>query len=102
MSLKPPSGTWVVAHKIRRTGPRKSAAASTPHVFIDRSLGAHGVPRLLRQAGIQLTTMAEHYGEQAGQRVADVDWIAETARLGWLAFNKDAAIRRNQAEADAS
>jgi hypothetical protein len=56
---------------------------------------------LLRAAGIELTTMAEHYGEQAGQRVADVDWIAETAQRGWLAFNKDAAIRRNQAEANA-
>jgi hypothetical protein len=51
---------------------------------------------LLRDAGIELTTMAEHYGEQAGQKVADVDWIAATAQRGWLVFNKDAAIRRTQ------
>lgn len=42
--------------------------------------------------------MAEHYGEQAGQRLADEDWIADTARLGWIAFHKDDRIRRNVAK----
>jgi hypothetical protein len=45
--------------------------------------------------------MAEHYGEQQGQGLGDQDWIAETARLDWIAFHKDDAIRRNEAEKDA-
>jgi len=42
--------------------------------------------------------MAEHYGEQQAQSLDDQAWIAETARLGWIAFHKDDAIRRNEAE----
>lgn len=69
-----------------------------PHVFIDRSLGAVLVPSLLRAAGVQLTTMREHYGEALGQMTADPDWIAITAQNGWIGFHKDAAIRRNEPE----
>ena len=72
-----------------------------PYVFVDRSLGAHIVPGLLRAAGVVLTTMAEHYGEHPGQRLTDENWIAETARLGWLGFHKDDHIRRNLAEKQA-
>jgi len=45
--------------------------------------------------------MAEHYGEQQAQSLDDQAWIAETARLGWIAFHKDDAIRRNEAEKNA-
>jgi hypothetical protein len=69
-----------------------------PHVFIDRSLGRIAVPRLLREAGIQLTTLAEHYGIPQDESVADVTWLADTARLGWAAFMKDERIRRRPAE----
>jgi hypothetical protein len=69
-----------------------------PHVFVDRSLGALQVPRLLRAAGIELTTMREHYGEDVGQRVDDVDWLIEIADRDWIGFCKDAAIKRNEAE----
>jgi hypothetical protein len=72
--------------------------ASIPHVFVDRSLGAVQLPNLLRAAGIQLTTMREHYGETLGQMTADPDWIALTAERGWIGFHKDAAIRRNVLE----
>lgn len=67
-------------------------------MFVDRSLGALRVPRLLRAAGIELTTMAEHYGEKLGQQTADTDWIHEIASRNWIAFHKDDAIRRNEAE----
>jgi PIN like domain len=42
--------------------------------------------------------MREHYGEAQAQRVSDVEWIALTAQRGWIAFHKDAEIRRNEVE----
>lgn len=69
-----------------------------PHVFVDRSLGATQVPRLLRNAGIKLTTMREHYGEHVAQTVDDIDWIIEIADRQWIGFCKDSAIKRNEAE----
>jgi PIN like domain len=53
---------------------------------------------LLHAAGIELTTMREHYGEQIGQGVDDPDWITLTTERGWIGFHKDAAIRHNEAE----
>lgn len=53
---------------------------------------------MLRAAGVQLTTMREHYGEALGQMTADPDWIALAAKEGWIGFHKDAAIRRNEPE----
>jgi PIN like domain len=50
---------------------------------------------------VELTTMAEHYGEARAQGLADVEWIAETSRLGWIAFHEDPSIRRNTAERQA-
>lgn len=78
--------------------PPDPLAAQLPHVFIDRSLGAIQLPKLLRAAGIALTTMREHYGETAAQSVSDNEWIALTAERGWIAFHKDDNIRRNEAE----
>ena len=69
-----------------------------PHVFVDRSLGAMQVPRILRASGIALTTMREHYGEELAQLTADPDWIRLVAERGWIGFHKDAAIRRNDLE----
>ncbi|ORA40576.1 MULTISPECIES: PIN-like domain-containing protein [Mycobacterium avium complex (MAC)] len=76
--------------------PPDPLAAQLPHVFIDRSLGAIQLPKLLRAAGIALTTMREHYGETRAQTVADNEWIALTAQRGWIAFHKDDNIRRNE------
>ena len=75
--------------------------ADLPHVFVDRSLGAVQLPALLRDAGMQLTTMREHYSEQLSQLTADPDWIALVAERGWTGFHKDAAIHRNDLERDA-
>jgi hypothetical protein len=57
-----------------------------PTVFVDRSLGRVQVPELLRAAGVELVTLAEHYGMPADERVADATWIAESAQRGWIAF----------------
>jgi hypothetical protein len=69
-----------------------------PHIFLDRSLGAVQVPALLRQAGLTLTTLREHYGQPQDQGVSDEEWIKLTAKHGWISFHKDAAIRRNLVE----
>lgn len=80
------------------SAPSPGSAASLPHVFVDRSLGAVQLPRILRSAGVNLTTMRDHYGEALGQMTDDPDWIALTAERGWIGFHKDSAIRRNEPE----
>lgn len=42
--------------------------------------------------------MREHYGEDVGQRVDDVEWLIEIVEQGWVGFCKDSAIKRNEAE----
>jgi hypothetical protein len=69
-----------------------------PDLFIDRSLGRIQVPALLRAAGLRLVTLAEHYGIPADQNVADVTWLELVGQRKWVAFMKDARIRRNPAE----
>jgi len=69
-----------------------------PVVFVDRSLGRIQVPALLRAAGIELVTLAEHYGMPADEAVEDVTWLADSAQRGWVAFMKDERIRRRPAE----
>lgn len=42
--------------------------------------------------------MREHYGEDVGQRVDDVEWLIEIVERGWIGFCKDSSIKRNEAE----
>ena len=72
--------------------------SARPFVFLDRSLGRIEVPRLLREAGIELVTLAEHYGIPEDQTVEDTTWIVDAANRGWILFMKDARIRRRPAE----
>jgi len=69
-----------------------------PELFLDRSLGRIKVPQLLRAVGLRLTTLAEHYGVPADERVADADWLAVAGRRGWVVFMKDTRIRYKPAE----
>ncbi|WP_067825569.1 hypothetical protein [Actinomadura kijaniata] len=69
-----------------------------PRFFVDRSLGRILVPRLLREAGWNLITLAEHYGMPEDEDVLDVEWIEEAARQGWPVLMKDKKIRHRQAE----
>ena len=53
-----------------------------PELFLDRSLGRIKVPQLLRDAGLNLVTLAEHYGVPTDESVADellakIDRVAE-------------------------
>ena len=63
-----------------------------PRIFLDRSLGSLQVPRLLRESGLDLITMVEHYGT-ADQTVADPEWLELVGANDWVAFTKDEGIR---------
>ncbi len=69
-----------------------------PELFLDRSLGRIKVPRLLREAGLNLVTLAEHYGVPTDESVADEEWLALAGQQGWAVFMKDTRIRYNPAE----
>lgn len=69
-----------------------------PTFFVDRSLGRITVPRLLRDAGWQLVTLAEHYGVLRDQNISDVQWIEDATRQGWPLLMKDKRIRYRPAE----
>src|SRR5258706_9122750 len=60
-----------------------------PDLFLDRSLGRIKVPRLLREAGLRLVTLAEHYGVPADEKVADEDWLELAGKSRWAVFMKD-------------
>lgn len=81
--------------------PLEPTAGGLPFVFVDRSLGRLEVPELLRAAGVELITLAEHYGMPADETVEDTTWIKESAERGWIAFMKDERIRRRPAEREA-
>lgn len=72
-----------------------------PDLFIDRSLGRHQVPRLLRAEGLRLVTLAEHYGIPHDEDVEDTVWLALVGARGWVALMKDAEIRRRAVEKEA-
>jgi hypothetical protein len=71
-----------------------------PKFFLDRSLGRIAVPALLRAAGWDLVTLAEHYGVPEDERIADPAWIREAALRGWPILMKDKRIRYRPAEID--
>ena len=70
----------------------------SPHFFVDRSLGGVTVPRLLREADWELTTLAEHYGKPTDETVPDVDWLALAGQNSWPVLMKDEKIRYRAAE----
>jgi hypothetical protein len=72
-----------------------------PDLFLNRSLGRIKVPRLLRAAGLRLTTLAEHYGIPADESVADDEWLQLAGSRGWVVFMKDTRVRYNRPEREA-
>lgn len=69
-----------------------------PDLFLDRSLGRIMVPQLLRDAGLRLVTLAEHYGMPQDEAVADETWLELAGERRWAVFMKDGRIRYNSAE----
>lgn len=78
-----------------------AAIASGLTIFTDRDLGSRIVPARLREVGLDVVTIAEHYGQARAQQVADVEWIAEACSRGWVIFSQDQKIRHNLAEKNA-
>lgn len=72
-----------------------------PEFFIDRSLGRRHLADALRGLGYVVHTLSSVYGEQAGQQVADEEWLRDAGVAGWIVLMKDDAIRRRPAERDA-
>lgn len=72
-----------------------------PDLFLDRSLGSIKVPQLLREAGLRLITLADHYGSPEDEQITDVEWLSEVGRRGWVAFTQDERIRWNRLEREA-
>jgi hypothetical protein len=62
--------------------PRSAHPEGLPTLFIDRSLGRVKVPTMLPEAGLELVTLAEHYGIPADEKVADETWLADIAARG--------------------
>ncbi len=69
-----------------------------PDLSLDRSLGRIKVPRLLRDAGLRLVTLAEQYGVPADGTITDADWLQLAGPRDWAVFMKDTRIRYNLAE----
>lgn len=72
--------------------------ARLPDVFLDRSLGRIVVPRLLREAGLTVVTLAERYGIPTDENVSDEVWLTDAGRRKEVVFLKDARVRYNAAE----
>lgn len=69
--------------------------------FLDRGLGSRILPSGLRRAGWLVETMAERYGVERSQSVADVEWITEAADRGDVLLANDRAIAKKPLEVEA-
>ena len=77
-----------------------SHPAGLPDLFLDRSLGRITVRRLLRDAGLRLLTLSEHYGVPADEEVPDEEWLELAGQHSWAVLMKDKRIRYNRRERD--
>ncbi|MBP0021143.1 MAG: hypothetical protein J7647_26770 [Cyanobacteria bacterium SBLK] len=65
--------------------------------FVDRSLGKHTVPEILRATGINVEIHDDHFSQQT----LDVEWIPEIGEQDWIILTKDARIATNRHERQA-
>ena len=63
-------------------------------------MGTITVPDGLRALGVDVVTLSERYGEQEGQRLADVDWMPDVAARGEVALMSDSIHKKKDAEAE--
>jgi hypothetical protein len=70
----------------------------TPSYFIDRCLGHYDLPRLLREAGMDLVTHRD-FGVLHDEE--DVVWIPKVAKAGYVILTSDKDIRKNPLELQA-
>lgn len=73
-----------------------------PHRFlIDRNLGTKVLPRALRDAGWQVSTLADEFGEEHAQRATDQEWLQHAGEQGFAVLMKDKRIRYRTLERQA-
>lgn len=72
----------------------------SPEFFVDRSLGK-SIVEGLRATGLIVHSMADVYGENRAQFLADEIWLRDAGKNDWIVLTKDDAIRRRPAERDA-
>src|SRR5664279_2472263 len=77
-----------------------SRSEKPPEFFVDRSLGK-SIVEGLRAEGLTVHSMADVYGEEKAQRLADEVWLRDAGEQDWIVLTKDDAIRRRPAERDA-
>ena len=75
-----------------------SHPAGLPELFLDRSLGRIKVPQLLRDEGLRLVTLAEHYGMPNDEEIPDEEWLRLASSQNRIVFMKDKRIRYNPRE----
>lgn len=73
---------------------RLGAAAAAPTLFIDRDLWSRKLDETLTAAGIPFVAHRSLFAPDA----ADVDWIAEVGRRGWVVLTRDQNIGRRPNE----
>ncbi|MFN6475273.1 hypothetical protein [Nostoc sp. DedQUE07] len=62
--------------------------------FVDRCLGSRCIVETLQGAGINIEIHDEHFDKGA----ADVDWLPEVGKRGWVVLTKDANIGKHTLE----
>ena len=72
-----------------------------PPLLLDRSLGQKRLVGRLRAADWDVTTLAEHFGDDRAQRMPDDEWIGEGTAAGFLLLAKDHMIAARPLEARA-
>ncbi|HET7416626.1 MAG TPA: hypothetical protein VFJ61_03230 [Solirubrobacterales bacterium] len=56
--------------------------------FVDRSLGK-SIVKGLRDAGLTIYSMADIYGEERAQLLADEAWLRDAGKNDWIVLTKD-------------
>jgi hypothetical protein len=65
--------------------------------FADRNLGVHVFPAIVRAEGVTVHLHQDHFPQNA----ADVEWMPEVARRGWVIISPDIRISRDRLEVEA-
>ena len=60
-----------------------------PKFFIDRDLGTKKFPQKLKEAGLKVVTLQQHYGARVAKSVSDEEWLRLVADQKWVGISND-------------
>jgi hypothetical protein len=78
--------------------PTPPRSPGPPRFFLDRNLGRITVPRGLREAGVDVISLAKRYGVPNDEDVTDIQWMRDAAEHGEAVLMCDDAIRKKNPE----